>query len=196
MAMSQEDYRQQLQALLPQGAAWTREPEATLTALLEALSAELARIDARGGVLLDEADPRTCFEMLSDWEGGVGLPDPCTGTLGTLAERRAALTAKLVSLGGQSRAFFVELAATLGYQVTITEFPVATATTLAAGDGLGTTDSQYVWRVDAPAESVRSFRTGKSAVGERLQSWGNSLLECAISRLKPAHTEVLFGYGG
>lgn len=196
MAMTGEHYLSQLQALLPPGFAWSRDPEASLTALLRALAEELARLDARGEVLLSETDPRRTVELLSDWERAAGLPDPCTGPLETVQQRQDALSVKLTGLGAQDRAFFVSVAATLGYTITLTEFRVATATTLAAGDALGVPGSEFVWRVNAPTESIRPFLVGRSAAGEPLRAWGNALLECAISRLAPAHTNILFGYGG
>lgn len=181
MSMTAEQYLRQLQALLPTGAAWTREPAAELTKLLRGLAEELARIDQRAEQLLSEADPRTTTEMIDEWERSLGLPDPCTGPLATLQERRAAVTAKLTAIGQQSPAYFIALAATLGFSVTIDEQVDA---------------DPFKWRVNAPTETIRSFRAGQSTAGEALRTWGNALLECAISRLSPAHTQVVFGYGG
>lgn len=196
MAMTAAHYLTQLQALLPDGAAWPRDPAAVMTRLLRAMAEEFARLDARCGALVDEADPRTTYELLSEWESAFGLPNPCTGALATVQERQAALAVKVTKLGGQSQAFYIGVAAKLGYTITITEFPIAMASTLSAGDALGVVGSEHVWRVNAPAVTIRTFRVGRSVVGERLRSWGNELLECAITRLKPAHTNVLFGYGG
>jgi uncharacterized protein YmfQ (DUF2313 family) len=52
---------------------------------------------------------------------------------------------------------------------------------------------RFAWQVNAPATTVEQF-TVMGGVDEALQSWGNELLECLISRLKPAHTNVLFAY--
>lgn len=179
--MTPDHYLHLLQALLPPGAAFTREDAADLTKVLLSLATELARLDTRGDALLAEDDPRTTAEMIAEWERAYGLPDPCTGPLATLAERRVALHTKVSATGGQSRAYFIALAAALGYTVTIDENV----------DG-----NQYKWRVNAPAVTVRNFLAGQSRAGDRLRTWGNTLLECAITRLCPAHTLVLFGYGG
>jgi uncharacterized protein YmfQ (DUF2313 family) len=193
MGMTVAEYRNQLQMLLPPGAAWTREAEADLTGLLEALAAELARVDQRGQDLLDEADPRTTSELLTDWERLAGLPDPCSGPLATIRERRDALLAKITGMGGQSRAYFIALAESLGYTIQIREyFPFVAGRSV--GNNLANGDVwRHTWQVDAPAVTSKHFTIG-SAAGEPLRVWGNSLLEFAIGRRKPAHTMVLFAY--
>lgn len=192
--MSADAYLTQLQALLPQGAAWPREAQATLTRLLQAVADELARMDARADALIDEADPRTTAELLVDWERVAGLPEPCITAPQTIADRRAALTGKLASSGGQDRAFYIAIALALGYEVTITEFRPFVAGS-SAGDELTNGDWIFTWRVNAPEETVRVFAAGSGAAGEALRTWGNELLECVIGRLKPAHTIVQFAYG-
>lgn len=188
------DYAQALAGLLPTGPAWPREPESTLQKFLLALAAELARIDGRATVLVYEADPRTASEMLADWERVAGLPDPCVEAAQTVVARRQALLGRLTSSGGQSRAFFILLAAALGYTVTITEFKTLAAAISAGipyvGDSWANT-----WRVNVPETvAVREFRAGAGSAGEALRTWGNEVLECQFQRMKPAHTSVLFAY--
>lgn len=113
--MTAEEYRSQLQALLPSGAAWPREPGAILTKTLHAVADELARVDVRADDLLTESDPRSTFELLGDWERAFGLPAACVPAGQTTTERRSALAAKVAALGGQSRAYFLELANAIGY---------------------------------------------------------------------------------
>lgn len=196
MSEMTDQYTAQLQALLPRGRAWPRQPGAVLTRLLAGLAGALARTHNRALDLLDEADPRTTVELLADWERVAGLPDSCLPATGTVQERRDALVARLTARGGQSRRFFIDLAAALGFTVTITEFRPFRAGAAAAGDALTNGDWVFTWRVEAPATTVREFRAGSSAAGEPLRIWGNALLECALGRVKPAHTIVLFGYGG
>lgn len=181
MGMSVIQYLRHLQALLPRGFAWPRAEGSNLTALLRVLSAELARVDQRAEQLLDEADPRSTSEMLTDWETAVGLPDPCSGQLETVAQRIDVLVTKVNLVGRQSPQFFIDLAAGLGYSITIDE----------QVDG-----DPYKWRVNAPSETIRIFTAGSGRAGEPLRSGNNQLLECAINRLCPAHTQVVFGYGG
>lgn len=194
MGMTADQYLIALQALLPRGAAWPRDASAVLTRTLRALAEEFARIDERAGDLIEESDPRTTLELLPDWERVAGLPDACYGELSTIQERRAALAAKLTRLGGQSRAYFIDLAHQLGYEVTIDEFRPFRAGIGRAGDPVYGQAWLFAWRVNAPETTIRYFRAGQSVAGERLRTWGNTLLECAISRVKPAHTHVIFAY--
>lgn len=195
MGVNTAGYLAHLQALLPPGAAWTREREAQLTQLLRALAEELARVDTRVADLLREADPRTAFELLTDWEELVGLPDPCAPIAATVQERRTAVHAKLVASGGQNRQYYIDIAAALGVEIGITEFFPFRVGYSAVGDPLASDDAwRHTWQVDAPETVIKHFAVGKSAAGEPLRSWGNALLECAIGRRKPAHTEVLFAY--
>jgi len=190
------DYLEQLKTLLPPGQAFPREAGTTLHDLLEGMSIELARVDDRGESLPVEAIPATSNELLSDWERVAGLPDKCSGVLeDTLQGRRNALLAKLASTGGQSSAYFIEIAAALGYTVTIETFKPFRAGLSRAGDALTNGPWAFTWLVRAPEVSVTAFRAGLSAAGERLRTWGNESLECKINQLKPAHTIALFAYG-
>lgn len=194
MAVGAQRYSNLLTALLPRGLAWVDAANNKLGDLLLALADELARVDARESDLLDEADPRTTYEMLSDWEAAFGLPDPCVTVSLTLEQRLDSLYAKVTNEGGQSRQFFIDLAASLGYDITITEFdPFTVESTV--DELLYNDDWQFAWQVNAPDETVNYF-TVNSDVDTALANWGNQRLECGISRLKPAHTTIIFAYGG
>jgi uncharacterized protein YmfQ (DUF2313 family) len=195
MARTADQYRDQLKSLLPPGRAITREPGANIDTLLDGLAQEWARLDAAGLELAVDVNPLTTLLLLPDWERAAGLPDDCIGELAeTLQDRRADLVARLSSTGGQSAAYFIEVAAALGYTVTITEFRPFRVGQSAVGDALTNGDWIFAWRVNAPETTITSFRVGQSAVGEPLRAWGNERLECAIEQLKPAHTILLFGY--
>jgi uncharacterized protein YmfQ (DUF2313 family) len=190
------DYLEQLKTLLPPGQAFPREAGTTLHSLLDGMSIELARVDARGEALPLEAIPSSSSELLVDWERVAGLPDKCSGVLEeTLQGRKNVLLAKLSSTGGQSAPYFIELADSLGYVVTIEQFRPFRVGLSRVGDALTNGDWVFAWRIKAPAVTVTSFRVGQSAVGERLRTWGNDTLECKINQLKPAHTIALFAYG-
>lgn len=189
----QADYRALLGALLPLGIAWPRAAESTLQRLLDALAAELARLDERARALIGESDPRAATELLPEWERMAGLPDSCTGASPTLAVRRATLEGRLTSVGGQSKSFFRVLAARLGFSIEIDEF-FSEAAAIAAGIPYVGTSWATTWRVRSGATTVRDFRVGQATVGEPLRTWGNQLLECSLNRLKPAHTTLLFAF--
>lgn len=186
-------YADQLRKLLPPGVALSTGP--VLFRLLEALAAPIAAVDIRARDLLREVDPRSTIEMLDDWERVAGLPSDCITEPQTIAERQDALHSSVRARGGQSPAYFVNVAARLGYSITITEFRPFRVGQSTVGDRLTNGPWQHTWRVNAPETTVRAFRVGRSVVGDRLRSWGNDALECEIGALKPAHTIALFAYG-
>lgn len=190
--MTAADYLAQEQALLPQGAAWPRESDATLTKLLNAFADELARIDGRALTLIEEADPRTTNELLGDWERVAGLPDTCVAAALGTAQRIAALVTKLTTIGGQSREYYIALAAKLGYTITITEFAPFTVASRIDTPIRGEL-WRFAWQVNAPLVT-QTFFTMNSTVADALSTFGNTQLECVINRLKPAHTHAQFAY--
>lgn len=195
MGMTADDYLLQLQALLPPGPAWPRDQEAVLTKLLLALAAEFARIDRRGGDLIEEADPRTTSELLADWERAAGLPDTCLTAGQTVQQRRAALVSKLTSMGGQSRQYFIDMAASLGYPgAAIDEFRPMNCNDN-CNDALHSEDDRFAWRINLPNSNAGTYLANcNSTCNDALGSWGDKVLECRISHLKPAHTTALFAY--
>jgi len=187
------DYLQQMQALLPRGLAWSRDQDAWLTKLLDALAQEFGRIDARFQNLLDEADPRTTYELLPEWEASASLPSGCAPAGQTYAERRAALVATLTERGGQSASYFESLARSLGYLITITgnkprQFADAFGADYAADEWW------WIFDVNAEQTAVRA-RTFNSPFGEPYATWGFEMLECAINHDKHSHRIVRFIYG-
>lgn len=122
-ALSVEAYARQLKQLLPRGAVWLLEAGSGISNLLLACAEELVRIDGRGEDLIDESDPRTATETIAEWEEMLGLPDEQVPEISAvLAERRLAVTQKLVARGGQSNSFFVTLALACGYVVTVSNY--------------------------------------------------------------------------
>ena len=192
MRATSEDYLAQLQDLLPPGPAWDRETGSILTKLLHGLAEELSRVHNRALDLIEESDPRTTLELLADWERTAGLPEECIDPPDTLIERRNALVEKLTRLGGQSPQYYIDVAARLGYTITITEFSRHTVQS-AVNAPLRDTDWQFTWQVNAPSETVQQS-TVQSGVNEPLADWGNDQLECVITRIKPGHTYVRFAY--
>lgn len=192
-----EHYTAQLIALMPRGVIWDEmtEHDTHFTALLTALAQEFARIDSRTEQLIDETDPRSLFEMLFGWEQWLGLPGDCSAPSNTLEQRRQAVWDLLTSTGGQSRQYFIDLAARLGYTITITEFFPHTVLSPVNYPIYGSS-WLYVWQVNAidQGEEIR-YMTVISGVDEALSTRDTNILECAINRLKPAHTRVIFNYG-
>lgn len=192
--MTSDHYLAQIQALLPRGAAWPTEPDLVMTETLRALADELARVDARADDLLDEADPRTTGELLTDWEQAYALPDPCTSQPDITIERRAALVEKVARIGGQTPQYFIDVAALLGFTITITEYRPFRVGINRCGDELLGEPWWFAWRVNGPLDTFTYFICGRSRCGDPLRDWGNDLLECVIRRLAPAHTVPIFSY--
>jgi uncharacterized protein YmfQ (DUF2313 family) len=82
-------------ALLPTGPVWPRDREGVLSRTVRGLVGNHWRAWRRVKAMLDEADPRTCYETIDMWETDCGLPDPCVENPPTAIEaRRAAIIAK------------------------------------------------------------------------------------------------------
>lgn len=177
-------YARQLKRLLPSGRVWNLEAESNTSKLLLGLAEELVRVDVRGLALIEESDPRTANETLAEWERMLGLPDEDIIEIpSTVEARRQAIITKLLQTGGQSRAYYISLAAAAGYVVDIYD---------GYGDEL--------------------FRVNRQRMGDRLygvawaHTWvvtvqpplGSALthdeLERIIRRVAPAHTVVIFEY--
>jgi uncharacterized protein YmfQ (DUF2313 family) len=199
---SGDAYGEAFAALLPSGIAWPRDPDTVLMMLARALAEEWARVDGRGADLLGrEADPRATIELLGEWEAAFGLPDPCVAEPLTIEDRQGALYGRMTTLGGQSRAFFIQLAADLGYEVSIREYsPFMCGVSRVGNTGrrweIGPPEIRFYWTVRISGARVRWFRAGSGRVGvDPFVTIGKATdLTCRLERLRPAHTEVLFDY--
>lgn len=204
-----DDYAQALAALLPTGPAWTREPSSTLMKLVGGLAGVFGYVDSRAGDLLErETDPRITQELLTDWERNWGLPDECFPDGGNMDQRHSTLIRKMTIEGGQSRAFFNDIAKELGYPIKIFEFAPYMAGISQCGDipddiggyrwELGPIEMRFLWTVHAIAEAVHWLRCGSGECGIdphlRIETAGD--LECIFRRWKPAHTLIVFDYSG
>ncbi|SHJ69438.1 Uncharacterized protein YmfQ in lambdoid prophage, DUF2313 family [Roseomonas rosea] len=188
------DHAAILGALLPQGAVWPGGGTTAIGRVCRGIATSAARLHARAGALLAGAFPATAYDLLPEWELSLGLPDPCAGPAPSLQLRRAQVTAKLTARGGQSVPYFVNVAARLGYSVSIVEYAPARLGAMRLGSRLNDERWAHVWAIRAPTTTVRSFRLGVSGLGERYRDWGNTVLECEMRRLSPAHTTLLFQY--
>lgn len=198
---SVEDYTDQLLELLPKGPAWSRRLGTNLWKLLSAAAAELALVHSLARFLLQEATPSQTVDSLDEWEVELGLPEACVLTPATDADsRRREIFRKANSLGGCSPAYFEELAAILGFSITVDEyFQLAhpfKAGQAVAGDALTQGPWLFTWRVQAlvPDSTVQVFTAGNGTAGTPLRWWGLEELECLFEQLKSAHTLIVFTY--
>jgi uncharacterized protein YmfQ (DUF2313 family) len=197
MGMNVAAWLASLQALLPPGKAFTREAGANLTRLLEASAAMHSTAEARLEDLRSQsADPLVATNMLADWERLLGLPDDCMADQAlSLADRQRIAGQRLVELGGQSRAYFIDLATRLGEPgCTITEHRPFNCND-DCNDALFSEPDRFIWRmhIPHPADNARFFNCNDDC-NDALQQYAPSLIECPIDERKPAHTQVLFTY--
>jgi len=205
----QPEYARALAALLPRGPAWPRDPDTTLMRLMGGMAAIWADIDGRAGDLLErESDPRAPLELLPEWERAFGLPESCTAEPLTIEARQQALVTKMVSIGGQSRAFFLGVAEGLGYDIRITEHAPFMAGMSRCGDTrdeygdwrweVGPPEIRFWWTVRVTGMRVMWFRTGggggQCGIDPMVRISLATDLECLLRRWKPAHTDLVFDY--
>lgn len=196
MTIGAAAYHAQLLALLPSGPAWPRSPDSELGRLLAAWAEEFARVEERVALLLTEYDPRTAYELISEWEAALGLPDPCASAVTSLPARQLNVWRKLAFAAGQTPAFYIDLAAALEFEIEIHEFDPnvddydpSLAAEVAAGRW------RHIWRVHVlNAGDFTFFRFGDSFGGRFVEGDAAVDLECIITAAKPAHTHVIFTY--
>jgi uncharacterized protein YmfQ (DUF2313 family) len=191
---SAQDFAGVIQALLPRGLIWPRDPASVMAQAVSCLSPTFARHTLANNELLVDAFPATAVQLLTEWEETLGLPDPCAGESPTLQQRQAQVVARLTNSGGQSVPFFINYAGMLGYAVTVSEFAPFRAGQSRAGQPTGLQDWFFTWRINAPLNTVTYFEAGQSGAGQALESWGNAVLQCELMAIKPAHTYLNFGY--
>lgn len=192
---SAQDFVGVIQALLPRGLIWPRDPNSVQAQAISCLSPTFARHTLANNNLIVDAFPATAVQLLTEWEETLGLPDPCAGESPTLQQRQGQVVARLTNGGGQSIAYYVNYALNLGFTVTVTEFAPFRAGQSRAGQPTGTQDWFFTWLADAPAQTVAYFEAGQSGAGQALESWGNTVLQCELMAIKTAHTYLNFAYG-
>ncbi|MPW16898.1 DUF2313 domain-containing protein [Paraburkholderia sp. CNPSo 3157] len=188
------DFLKALQGLMPRGRVWPRDPDAVQTQVLSGLAPSYERATARANYLLKDAFPATTYELLPEWESTLGLPDPCAGSAPSIAQRQAQVLARFVGVGGPTIASLTAFAANLGYTVTVAQFAPARVGQSRVGQPLCGLAWAFAWQITAPLNTVVRSRVGISAAGDPLASWGNSVLECEIKAIMPAHTIPIFAY--
>jgi len=206
-----EDYVHAFNQLLPIGQAWTRDPTSYQQLFYTGLNNYWGAVDASAAQLLTvESDPRTTLVLLPDWLRAWGLPDPCVAEPLTTQDLRNALVTKMTMLGGQSIAFFTNLAATLGYTISIREYSPYMCGVSRCGDTraqydgvhyrwtLGPPTKRFIWTVAVTGTRYTKFHVSIGQCGiDRLLSIGLATdLQCLFERYKPAQTYVVFDYSG
>ena len=195
-----DEFAQVIADELPTGSAWPRDPDNDVMKWVAGSAQIWGDVSARAATLINvEADPRSTYELLSDWERALGLPDPCVPVVQTLAERRNAIVNKLTMLGGQSIAFFTSVASFLSYRITVREYRPFQFGLSSFGGSRGQFQPPSVtfyWKVRVSGGRSTRFSFGGSSFGRDsfLEIRKAEDLECMFRRWAPAHTVVLFDH--
>lgn len=177
-----------LKRLLPPAAYDPSAPVLSAELAAEGTALDVAQQLAES--LPDEADPRVTSALLADWERVLGL----TASGLSQEQRKAAVAAKYYTRGAQSRAYFIALAAKLGFAgVTITEYKCANCNSN-CNSALYSVADLFVWTLNVLASGGYFAANCNSNCNSALGSWGYSTLENAIKKDKPAHTVATFNY--
>jgi uncharacterized protein YmfQ (DUF2313 family) len=111
-----------------------------------------------------------------------------------IAERRARVLARLTQRPGQSRAFFIGLAASLGATpATITEYRQTDVEAGCETPLLGE-DWVHAWQMNLPGSAAVSLADCEDGCELPLAQWSSSSIECVLRDFAPAHTTLLFAY--
>lgn len=170
---------QSMAHLLPQGAAWPRDPASVWMRLLAGM---VALFDEHHQVVQQSGRewlPQLTHTRLAEWEAATSLPDTCGTVLATEDQRRAAVLARL-----------------RGYLGPFDDSSPAAVDVIAAYCAeLGYADAVVVYNTP--------FRVGRNRCGDRLGSldgklWititgdadDQALLECALQAVVPARFSI------
>ncbi|HCG3094391.1 TPA: DUF2313 domain-containing protein [Klebsiella pneumoniae] len=145
------------------------------------------------GKALDGITPLFSADLLTDWERVLAITP---GGDDSWQQRLEMVLIKLAEVGGLSRAYFIRLAKSAGYTITIEELDMFRAGESAAGEYINEDGFMWVWQVNIMGRYTPSyyFRAGESCAGDSLQNFGDPVIESWFNELKPAHTFCIFTY--
>lgn len=195
MTRDASQYAEELHALSRSGLLWdVLRQDPIWGPLIEAFAQEFGRIDARLHQLLDETDPRTILELLSEAEKAVGLPDSCRGLGSSIEQRRIDLLARRLDKGGYGWPIWLALVESFGFtDVTFDEFKPAD-TSMSVDAPLYGEDWVNAFRINAKAPAIIQFSTSSSVDESLGDTSATTRLECVVQRKAASHTSPLFNY--
>ena len=126
----------------------------------------------------------------------MGLPDVCLGSSPNFGDRRLAVRQRLIAVGSQRAAYYVQIANAQGYaNASVTEHRAPRFGRSRMGTAhFGTWNAQFMWTLNTGGRQRLGRRFGASYWGERFGVNPGSSLECLISRYAPAHTVPHINY--
>lgn len=148
--------------------------------------------------LLTEMFPNTAEadKLLPDWER---VFDIIPGSEDPQDARQKRVEVALQKTGGLSKEYFIQLAASMDYTITITdnmeEFRPFMTGWARTGDVLYKYEVIWIWKAYAGSLPLYYFEAGEAEAGQYLLWWEpKTALENLLNEFKPAHTHVLFDY--
>lgn len=186
-------YLELLKLLLPHG-VYSDDAQALHAKDLAVVAAALDRAQTNADdIAEDEIFPNKADELLPEWERVYGITSDVSIPWQTRMDN---LMAAVRATGGLTKEYFIGLAATLGYTITIDEFEPFMAGWSEAGDEIYVEDIVYCWQVNVANSDTNSyfFEAGISGAGDSLNWFSDAFLENLFNRLKPAHTAAVFAY--
>lgn len=174
---SAADYADAARASMPRGKVWPDDPDSVQGQILSALGPTFARADAAGMAILAGSLPGSNLSgFLPEWEATLNLPDPCAGMSPTFQQRFDQVRARFIAGGGQSRTRYIEIAAALGFTITLTNYSPFRAGQSAVGQPLSSDAWTFVLGITVVAN------TG---------GFSTDLLLCELNAIKRATTTFI-----
>ena len=186
-----EQHTQSFADYLPNGKTFQAKniTDSTFRKFLRGLSQEFQRIEQSLIETSGQHDINCAEEeFLSLWERAVGIPDDCFDGGGTIDERRLHVILKLAQMNVSTEQDFVDLAASLGFTITIghpidNAFPPFDIPLTVTGPM-----ARFIWEVAGlgPESFVPPYDI------PLFLDAGTSILICVFEQLKPAMTQIVF----
>lgn len=194
-----------LRQLFPMGWAWSKSRASNMAGLLWPCATLSAQFEADVAAVCSEISPARSQVLLTDYEAVLG-PDPCgrDALATTDALRRALAQQRWTQSGGQSIAFFKNMAAALGLTITIDEpQPAICGVAVCGVDVCSQIRDRWIWIVNilstdpgiVPDAAICGVAVcGVSVCGDvdvPALTDELALLSCPMQTLKPADTTLI-----
>jgi len=202
-----DDLLPQVIAVAPRGPAWGSDEAGDGTGaspvmrqVWSAIASWLADLYTAAFQTAVQCFPSAITTSLADWEEEYGLPDPCISPASGEAGRIAAVRARFGAQGGASPAYFICLAASIGYDISIEE-PSDFICDLSECDGDDTVveiNGHHEWIVHLNGLGDTWFYCDEGMCDDTpLEGFVVATdLECVLRRVAPTHTTLIFDYSG
>ncbi len=135
----------------------------------------------------------TTEDLISSWEGFVGIPDSCFNIASTIEERRQNVLLKIAGLNVSTARQFENIAQVLGFSIQVTN-GVDVATLPATFPILLTSAAAAPFTIVVNLDSDLEPATFPLDFPVSLGAGAAQVLECLFNRIKPANTLVVFRY--